>query len=128
MTVSWTERLLRYFYCFFTLMIAVLPCFKQKNPNFSRALPLTLTGRPRVLPRPPAVIFHAFDVFFVLQKTDASIFFLYYPLIDCLKLTLNNIFLIQGKEFLSFPHFSHIESLIYGEKKNECIKSFFFKS
>ena len=38
LTVSSAERLLRYFYCIFTLTNAVLPSFKGKNQNFLEAL------------------------------------------------------------------------------------------
>ena len=36
LTVSWTERLLRYFYRIFTLWIAVLPCLKRKKTKTFR--------------------------------------------------------------------------------------------
>ena len=73
--------MLRHFYRFFTLTIAVLPCFKRKKTKLQGLCPLTPTGRPSALPRSPAAILRPFDTsVFVLQKTDAPIFFPYYPL------------------------------------------------
>ena len=60
LTVSWTERLLRYFYRIFTLRIAVLPCLKQKESIFFGVLPLTHTEGAYSTPQFPAAILPAF--------------------------------------------------------------------
>ena len=71
--------MLRYFYRIFILTIFVLRCFKLKNQILGGLCLLTATGRLTAFPRPPAVILLAFGVS-VFAKTDAPIFFLYYPL------------------------------------------------
>ena len=74
LTVSWTERLLRYFYHIFTLTIAVLPCLNRKKSKVFGVLPLTPTGVLTALLKKPMIDAHIF------LKNRCAHVFLYYPL------------------------------------------------
>ena len=76
LTVSWTERLLRYFYRIFTLRIAALPCLTRKKSKPLGVLPLTSTDGAYGTPQFPAAILRAFGTsVLLLKKTDAPNFF-----------------------------------------------------
>ena len=77
--------MLRYSYRFFTLTIAVLPCFKRKNPNFSRALPPKPHWEAYSAPKTSRCHFLClWHVFLFCKKTMRPYIFLYYPLVASL--------------------------------------------
>ena len=86
LTVCSAERLLRYFYCIFTLTNAVLPSFKGKKSKFFRGFVLWPPLGGGGLQCSPDLALPLYNplahLFFVLKKVDAPKFFLYcYPLI-----------------------------------------------
>ena len=77
----------------------------KKTQTFQGLCPLTPTGGPTALPRPPPTIFCATDTpVFVLQKTDAPLFVLYYPLDKDLRHERINVWCPQkGRTYLNKP-------------------------
>ena len=75
--------MLRYCYHIFTLTIAVLPCFKQKKSKMFRGFALWPPLGGLQCSPDLQLPFHVplACLFYVLQKTDAPIFFLYCPLL-----------------------------------------------
>ena len=69
--------MLRYFYCISTLTITALPYFKQKISILFRGFGAYST--PQTSSCHVTYLWHIW--FFILQKTDAPIFFLYYLMI-----------------------------------------------
>ena len=101
--------MLRYFYCIFTLTITILLCFKLKKSKLSRDFASwpPLAG----FSAPQASSCHCTShcLFFVLQKTDAPIFFLYIPCFQKVNFVFFFCFLIQNLILRKLVNYSFLE-------------------